>query len=163
MLPDILEPELDIVFCRTAVGAESARRGHYYAHHGNSFWETLSAVRLTPEQLSSDRDRELLRLGIGLTDVAQRKAGMDNEVEAEDFDVEGFTSRIETNAPRVVCFNGKKAAKIVLRRERVEYGVQPERISNSLVFVAPSTSGSARGYWDVRYWHDVAALSRTSE
>jgi TDG/mug DNA glycosylase family protein len=115
------------------------------------------------QQSLADAAGILPRLGIGLTDVVKRKAGTDDELGTGDFDVEGFTSRIAFHAPRVVCFNGKKAGKIVLGRERIEYGIQPERIGDSLVFVAPSTSGSARGYWDIRHWRDVAELSREPE
>ena len=35
ILPDVLAPGLDIVFCGTAVGNVSAQRGVYYAGPGN--------------------------------------------------------------------------------------------------------------------------------
>lgn len=51
ILPDLLAPGLDIVFCGTAVGAESARR-RAYAGPGNAFWPTLAQVGLTPRRLA---------------------------------------------------------------------------------------------------------------
>ncbi len=47
VLPDLLAPDLDIVFCGTAVGTASARRGAYYAGPGNAFWPTLFKVGLS--------------------------------------------------------------------------------------------------------------------
>lgn len=37
ILPDRLGPGLRVVFCGTAAGAVSARKGHYYAGPGNLF------------------------------------------------------------------------------------------------------------------------------
>ncbi len=51
VLPDLLAPGLDIVFCGTGAGAWSARVGAYYAKPGNKFWPTLYAVGLTPRRL----------------------------------------------------------------------------------------------------------------
>ena len=48
ILPDLLQPGLDLVFCGTAAGRRSAEEGAYYAHPGNLFWRTLHAVALTP-------------------------------------------------------------------------------------------------------------------
>lgn len=48
VLPDVLKPDLKIVFCGTAAGRESAARGAYYAGSGNSFWKTLHEVGLYP-------------------------------------------------------------------------------------------------------------------
>jgi hypothetical protein len=41
ILPDVLMPGLKLVFCGTAAGTVSARRGQYYAHPQNRFWEIL--------------------------------------------------------------------------------------------------------------------------
>ncbi len=51
VLPDVLEPGLRIVFCGTAAGHVSARRGAYYAHPQNRFWPALHAIGLTPRRL----------------------------------------------------------------------------------------------------------------
>jgi TDG/mug DNA glycosylase family protein len=37
ILPDVLMPGLKLVFCGTAAGTVSARRGQYYAHPQNRF------------------------------------------------------------------------------------------------------------------------------
>jgi hypothetical protein len=69
-LPSILVPGLDLVLCGTAVGTQSATRGHYYAGRGNQFWRLLHETALTPSLLTPDDDLTLPEYGIGLTDLA---------------------------------------------------------------------------------------------
>jgi len=46
-LPDLLRPNLDVVFVGTAAGRYSAALGAYYARPSNLFWPTLHKVGLT--------------------------------------------------------------------------------------------------------------------
>src|SRR5579864_5438728 len=82
ILPDLLAPDLKIVFCGTAAGATSARLGQYYAHRRNLFWPTLHGIGLTPRQLDPSEFRLLLDWRIGLTDIAKRSSGMDGNLPA---------------------------------------------------------------------------------
>ena len=50
VLPDVLAPDLRVVFVGTAAGARSAAVGHYYAGPGNRFWHTLHEIGLTPRR-----------------------------------------------------------------------------------------------------------------
>ena len=54
--------------------------------------------------------------------------------------------------PRIVCFNGKSSAKVYLNKKKIDYEIQNEKIGESRVFVAPSTSGAASGFWDINKW-----------
>ena len=64
ILPDLLAPNLDIIFCGTAVGAESARRRAYYAGPGNAFWPTLLRVGLTDRRLPPEDYTPLAQFGV---------------------------------------------------------------------------------------------------
>jgi len=159
VLPDILEPNLKVVFCGTAVGDKSAQVGAYYGGRGNSFWSTLAKVGLTPHRLDAEEFRTLPRFGIGLTDLAKAIHGPDKKVPASEFDTKAFQLKIEKFNPRVVAFNGKRAAKIFLGHH-VQYGLQNETIGKSTMFVLPSTSGAARGQWDQSHWKTLADFLR---
>src|SRR5277367_4280040 len=50
LVPDLLAPGLDLVFCGTAPSPASYKARAYYANPGNAFWTTLNAVGLTPER-----------------------------------------------------------------------------------------------------------------
>lgn len=155
ILPDVLEPGLRVVFCGTAVGARSAEAAAYYAGPGNSFWTTLYEVGLTPSRLHPSDYSKLVQYGIGLTDICKARAGSDWEVGTGSFDVPRLIAAMVQYAPAWIALNGKTAAKAALKRT-VSYGEQPERLGQARVFVLPSTSGAARGFWDVQYWHQLA-------
>ena len=155
-MPDILAPDLRLVVCGSAAGTRSAELGAYYAGPGNRFWGMLHRVGLTPRLLAPAEFRSVLAYGIGLTDIVKTTFGPDSGLRPADFDHEGFRRRIETFQPRILAFNGKRSAS-ALFGEAVAYGYQPNRdIGITKVYVAPSTSGAARGFWDENYWRLVA-------
>lgn len=156
VLKDVLSHGMRVVFCGTAVGDRSAQRGAYYAGPGNQFWHILAETALTPSQLQPEQYPLLSKFGIGLTDLVKNRAGRDTVLSAKDFDVAGFRAKIEEFAPMAVGFNGKKAADVYFGRTGIEYGRQGDRIGATTLFVLPSTSGAARGYWDPRYWRELA-------
>lgn len=156
MLPDVLEAGLKVVFCGTAVGDQSARRGAYYAGPGNQFWEILADTGLTPFRLRPEQYPTLIKYRIGLTDLVKGRSGRDANLSAHDFAVASFKMKIEKLAPKSVGFNGKKAAEEFLDRKGIEYGRQKDGIGPTAIFVLPSTSGAARGFWDPTYWRELA-------
>ena len=152
----MLEHGLRIVFCGTAAGAVAARVGAPYAGPGNRFWWVLHEVGLLPRELRPAEFRALPRYGLGLTDVAKYASGSDSSLARSDFDPAAVVKKIERYAPDVLAFVGKRAAQEVLAG-RVSYGPQPVKIGASDVWVVPSTSGAARGAWDIRPWRALAA------
>jgi double-stranded uracil-DNA glycosylase len=159
-LPDVLSPGLRVVFCGTAAGTTSARVGAYYAGRGNKFWATLGKVGLTPRQLRPHEFRQLLDYGIGLTDLAKEVSGPDSSLAANSFDRAALRAKMGVIRPRVIAFNGKKAAHAALAT-RVEYGWVRETIAEVPAFVLPSTSGLASQYWDETWWRDLADWIRS--
>ena len=158
MLPDVLKPDLKLVFCGTAAGRKSAELGVYYAGNGNKFWKTLFETGLTPRLLMPSEFSELLNWGIGLTDMVKDKSGMDKSLMRSDFKNNGLVEKINKYNPRYLCFNGKKAAKEFYGYNYVEYGLQEKSVYDTRIFIAPSTSGAANGFWDVSRWIKLANL-----
>lgn len=145
------------MICGTAAGEQSAARGAYYAGPGNQFWGVLERTGLTDTKWAPERFRDLPSIGIGLTDVEQRRAGMDRVALQGTLPVAEFLARVTAAAPEIVAFNGKRAAEEVLGRA-VTYGPQEERIGEAAVWVLPSTSGAARGAWQESIWVAFASL-----
>ena len=79
-LPDFLEPGLRLVVCGTAAGNQAFLRGEYYVHPTNRFWDILHRVGLTPRRLEPSEAGELLRYGIGLSDVVKDFGGPDDRI-----------------------------------------------------------------------------------
>jgi TDG/mug DNA glycosylase family protein len=155
ILPDVLQPGLKLVFCGTAAGKRSALERAYYAHPGNLFWRALFEAGLTPHQLAPAEFQQLLDYGIGLTDLAKRHSGNDNQLPHDAFDVPGLIAKIERHAPHILAFTSKNAARAVLDRP-VSYGLQSSAIGSTQLFVLPSPSGQARGHWSVLPWRALS-------
>jgi TDG/mug DNA glycosylase family protein len=135
----------------------AARVGAPYAGPGNRFWWVLHETGLTPRELRPDEFRDLPRFGMGLTDVAKFASGSDSSLARADFDAASVVDKVEQYAPRILAFVGKRAAREVLGR-RVAYGPQGVTIGVSDVCVVPSTSGAARGAWDIGPWRELAVI-----
>ena len=171
ILPDVLEPNLKLVICGNAAGTTSARMGQYYATKGNLFWATLFKTGLTPRQLAPREFALLPAYGIGLTDVAKDAVGMDKDLPNEHFKHENLrilVNKIETFAPRVVAFHGKKGATALFKTyygRTPEFGQQAEKIGGTLLFVLPQTSGANRANWGrkgyLRFWQQLATVVQT--
>jgi TDG/mug DNA glycosylase family protein len=131
----------------------------YYAGRGNRFWEVIHRIGLTPELLTPENSSRLLQYGIGLTDLAKDQFGMDAGLPSGRFDVARLRVIIETNQPRVLAFNGKKAASefLKVRTSRLAYGCQPE-IGRTLTWILPSTSGAAVAHWFIELWEELAKI-----
>jgi TDG/mug DNA glycosylase family protein len=151
MLPDLLAPGLRVVFVGTSVSTTSAARAHYYTHASNRFWELLEATGLTGSAgLTSERDREIVSCGVGLTDLVKgRAASSDALLSEDDYDVPAFVGRVERFEPQVVAFNGQEATRRLARHlgHRVpEIGPTGWSIAGSRTYYLPSSSGAnARG------------------
>jgi double-stranded uracil-DNA glycosylase len=160
ILPDVLAPGLRVVFCGVAPGRVSAAKRAYYAGPGNKFWPTLHKTGLTPRLFAPTEYPEVLKLGIGLTDVCKTAFGADHELAADAFDPAGFLRKMELYRPRAIAFDGKFAAKKAFQVSTIPYGRQPAALSGAAVFVLPSPSGRARRFWDERYWFELAEFVR---
>ena len=157
VLPDLLREGLRLVICGSAAGTASARRGAYYAGPGNRLWPTLFEVGLTDRQLHPEEYPQLLSYGIGLTDVVKTAFGADDALPKEAFSPVAVVEKLHQFRPVLLATNGKRAAQELLGR-KTAYGLQPERLAGTPVFVLPSTSGRAGSFFDIAWWRELAAL-----
>jgi double-stranded uracil-DNA glycosylase len=157
LVPDLLAPDLKLVFCGTAPSKASAAARAYYAKPGNRFWPTLHSVGLTPRRFKPVEYPELLELGIGLTDLCKIHSGTDEQLPPGAFDIPVLRRKIETYRPQWVAFTSKNAAQSLLSR-KAEYGLQAEMIGRTRLFVLPSPSGLATKFWDEYWWKELARM-----
>ena len=163
ILPDVLRDGLRLVFCGTAPSRRSAQVGAYYAHGGNLFWDVLFKAGFTPTRLAPLQYRDLLDSNIGLTDLNKLQSGVDSELDAGAYDPEGLLDKVYAYRPEILAFTSKNGAKAFFGRRAVAYGRQVERIGKTVVWVLPSTSGSARPHWErlKHYWYDLGRQFRS--
>ena len=143
-LPDYLGPDLDVVFVGFNPGERSAQVGHYYAWHGNQFWNLLYESGMLKEKLAHTDDHRMPEFGLGLTDLVKRWSKSAGELHLHEFHEgrELLAQRLQAAAPgaRVFAFNGKGVYERFCGRA-VKLGWQRERLLGARVFVLPSTSG----------------------
>ena len=147
ILADVLEPGLRLVFCGMAAGAASAARGAYYAGPGNKFWRILLETGMTPRRMQPPEFRNVLRFGIGLTDIVKTAAGADADLPVGSYDAAGLTMRMQAFRPRMVAFNGKRAAAIVygVPGARLGYGPGPPLAGLAPIWAAGAQRRTAGG------------------
>lgn len=163
VLKDLLDFNQKLVICGTAAGENSATSGYYYANSNNQFWNMLYEVRLTPFKLDPSQYYLLKDYSIGLSDIAKDQQGIDSNIEFSQSQADSLLEKILYYRPKILCFNGKKAAKIFLNKAYVDYGLSDKKIGDTTLFIAPSTSGSGRRYWDIKFWHEVASMANTTQ
>src|SRR6201991_3955347 len=71
-LPDVIAPNLRVLFCGINPGLYTAAVGHHFARPGNRFWPALFASGFTDKLLSPFDEHELLKSGYGITNVVRR-------------------------------------------------------------------------------------------
>ena len=103
LVPDVLAPGLDLVFCGTAPSPISFKRRAYYANPGNSFWSTLHRVGLLPERFAPERYPEVLQHGIGLTDLNKTEYGSDHELTPAALDAASVRAKLLAFKPAAVA------------------------------------------------------------
>ncbi len=128
VLPDVLGRNLALVFCGTGAGRKSAEVGAYYAKPGNRFWPTLHEIGLTPTLFDPRQFADVLKLGIGLTDIAKQHIGQDHEIDLAGVDAAGLSRKIRHFAPGILAFTSKKAASLFFAKPTglIGYGLQSE-------------------------------------
>ncbi len=160
LVPDLLAPDLQLVFCGTAPSKASAAAKAYYARPGNKFWPTLHAVGITPRRFAPQEYPALLALGIGLTDLCKVHSGVDAELPIDAFDTAAFARKLKKYRPKVVAFTSKNAAQNYFGRA-VEYGWCNEKNTKAQTtvrfFVLPSPSGLATRFFDIEVWRGLAS------
>lgn len=162
-MPDVLEKNLRVVFCGTALGRVSAEQKAYYAHPGNFFWRTLHAVGLTPERLNPKEYARALEYRIGLTDLCKRHFGNDAELPGDAWDVDALRNKIQHYQPAILAFTSKTGAATFLERPTgsIKLGFQSETVGNTRIYVLPSPSGQARIFWNRHAWQNLADVVAT--
>lgn len=145
-LPDHLAPDLRILFVGINPGLRSAQTRHHYAGRGNRFWKLLIESGLIPEPLDAERDHEVLRWGLGLTNIVGRATPGVADLGAADFDRgrRELLEKIQRLRPRAVALVGLtvfERLQVGRGRTRRRLGAQRARVEGARLFVLPNPSG----------------------
>lgn len=164
-IPDLIGPDLRILFCGINPGLYSAFTGHHFARPGNRFWPALYAAGFTPRRLQPWERQELLALGYGLTNLVARATASAAELSAAELaaGAAALAEKVASYCPRTVAFLGVSAYRTAFRRPRAAIGRQPEQLHDAAVWVLPSPSGLNAHYTPVALARSFAELRAAEE
>lgn len=142
-VPDIVGPELRVLFCGINPGLHSAATGHHFAKPGNRFWTTLYGAGFTPRLLRPDEEHELLLYGYGLTKFINRPTRAASELTDEEYVAGGkrIVRIVRRHRPRILASVGIEAYRKAFSRPLATVGKQEEMIGETVLWVLPNPSG----------------------
>ena len=147
-LPDVIGPELDVLFVGINPGLYTTAIGHHFGRPGNRFWPALHASGFTERQLSPFEDATLLERRLGVTNLVARTTANAAELDARELAEGGVLLRekIRRFRPRVVAFLGMDAFRTAFGVRKAPLGRQPGEVEDAIVWVLPNTSGLNASY-----------------
>lgn len=142
-VPDVIAPDLKVLFCGINPGLYSGATGHHFARPGNRFWKALHQGGFTQELLSPDEEKKLLGVGYGITNLVERATATADELTTEEL-VKGrqrLVAKIERYRPAFVAVLGIGAYRTAFSQPKATLGPQPEQLAGATVWVLPNPSG----------------------
>jgi TDG/mug DNA glycosylase family protein len=141
--PDLIEHNLKVLFCGINPGLYSAATGHNFARPGNRFWKALHRSGFTPRRFHPSEERELLGLGYGITNFCKRTTASAAELSKEELMAGGkeLVKRVEKFQPQYLAILGIGAYRTAFRKPKAKFGLQEEKIGDTLIWTLPSPSG----------------------
>jgi TDG/mug DNA glycosylase family protein len=142
-IPDVIAPDLRVLFCGINPGLYSGATGHHFARPGNRFWPALYAAGFTNRLLAPYEEQELLPRGYGITNVVNRATATAAELSAEEIVAGG--RRLEATArrfrPRCIAILGITVYRTAFGRPKAILGHQEELVGKSILWILPNPSG----------------------
>jgi TDG/mug DNA glycosylase family protein len=147
-VPDVIAPDLRVLFCGINPGLYTAAVGHHFARPGNRFWPALHAGGFTDRVLSPFDERELLKSGYGITNVVPRTTASADQLTKEEIVAGGeqLRKKVLRFRPRVLAVLGVGAYRTAFNQPKATVGRQSEMIDNTIVWVLPNPSGLNANY-----------------
>lgn len=142
-IPDVIGPNLRVLFCGINPGLWSGAIGKHFARPGNRFWPALYASGFTPRLLGPWQQEELLELGLGVCNVVARATARADELEPQEFRLGGeiLAAKVAEFRPRWVAVLGIGAYRTAFGQKNATIGPQPAKLADSRVWVLPNPSG----------------------
>jgi TDG/mug DNA glycosylase family protein len=142
-IPDVAAPGLRVLFAGINPGLYSAATGHHFARPGNRFWPALHAAGFTPRVFRPSEQRELLPLGLGITNVVARATASAAELSPAEIREGGqaLVAKVACLAPRWLAVVGVTVYRAAFDRPGAKVGPQADGLGDTRLWVLPNTSG----------------------
>ena len=142
-VPDLIGPGLRVLFCGINPGLYSAATRHHFARPGNRFWPALHAGGFTRGIVAPWEERELLELGLGITNLVARATASAAELMPAEL-VAGrrrLERKVARYRPAWVAVLGVGAYRMGFGQPEARLGRQPGRLAPAGLWLLPNPSG----------------------
>lgn len=142
-VPDLIAPDLKVLFCGINPGLYSGATRLHFARPGNRFWPALYAAGFTDRILHPSECDELLAAGYGITAIVRRATATAAELDDDEYR-EGRVAlerKVRKYRPRWVAVLGLGAYRVGFDRPGATVGRQDQRIGRAGLWVLPNPSG----------------------
>lgn len=145
---DVIAPGLRVLFCGINPGLYTAAIGHHFGRPGNRFWTVLHTSGFTPRLLAPYEERELLALGLGITNVVNKATRVAEELARAELRAGGaaLERKVLRYRPLALAVLGLGAYRTAFERPKAGVGEQDERIGSTRIWVLPNPSGRTASY-----------------
>src|SRR5688572_21910823 len=142
-VPDVIAPNLKVLFVGFNPGLYTAAIGHHFGRPGNRFWPALYAGGFTRRLLSPFEEYELLEDGYGITNMVERATNLAHELSADELRAGGkrLLAKIRKFRPKFVAVLGITSFRLAFDRKNAKLGRQPEDLCGAHVWLLPNPSG----------------------
>ena len=147
-LPDVIASGLKVLFSGINPGLYTAAVGHHFARPGNRFWPALYRSGFTERLLSPFEERELLKIGLGISNVVAHATASASDLTPKDFVKGGriLANKVRRFQPDFVAILGLGAYRTAFAHSKATIGEQDRRIAAARVWVLPNPSGLNANY-----------------
>lgn len=142
-VPDVIAPDLKVLFCGINPGLYSGAVGHHFAYPGNRFWPAIYEAGYTDRILEPYEADELLAQGYGITNFVERATARASDLTREEFEEGGrrLRQKLARYRPAFLAILGIGAYRKAFGRRQVTVGEQAQRLGDTRVWVLPNPSG----------------------
>ncbi|GAA2340480.1 G/U mismatch-specific DNA glycosylase [Streptomyces violaceusniger] len=143
LVPDVVADGLRVLFCGINPGLMTAATGHHFARPGNRFWPALHASGFTPRRLDPSEQSELVRYGLGITNVVARASARADELSDEEYREGGriLQEKVLRLRPRWLAVAGVTAYRVAFGDKKAKIGPQTRTIGETRIWALPNPSG----------------------
>jgi TDG/mug DNA glycosylase family protein len=147
-IPDVIAPGLQVLFCGINPGLWSGAVGHHFARPGNRFWKVLAGAGFTDRVLSPFEERQLLDVGVGVTNLVARATAQAAELTGDELRAGSrrLVAKVRRYRPACVAFVGLGAYRTAFGRPKATVGPLPDDVGPARGWLLPNPSGLQAHY-----------------
>src|SRR3954467_1895841 len=141
--PDLIVPNLKVLFVGINPGLYSAATHRHFARPGNRFWPALRDGGFTDGLMSPFESDKLLEHGYGISNICRRATNAADELTKDELlrGAKTLVKKVKKFRPKIVAILGVGSYRVAFNRATAQVGRQEEKIGDSIVWVLPNPSG----------------------